>query len=532
MNMADFAPPRPSSKKTENHRKSQRGASLIIFTLLVALVLLPLMGLAVDGAVVFWVRTKLSSAVDAAALAGGRSINVYETQTQNSGNAVTAAQQWFAANYPSGWLGTTIVGGTPTVTVQPTQSATQQVSVSARAVIPLYFMRVVGVNSITIGAVAQSARRNLNLVLVLDRSGSMGPAPTGSNACPTMIDAAQNFVSMFTDGFDTLGLVTFSTTANNSPIDYSPTKYFKSSSPNLSTTIGEISCTGATSTAQALNIAYQSIKNTGLVSALNVIVLFTDGQPNEVIETSWPIKTQGDTRYSPTSTSTSTYIGASSCSSGSGSGESGSRGGYGGRGGSGSGSGTVTLSGGLTILLSTGQTPGTTGYTGGIYDTTDSVAIDSAPGLISANGCAFSQNGATYVREDVAYIPTTDAYGNSTSTGYKGLPNTFPSGAYAGQIRDDEQVPGVMAAAFNAADNQASTIRNDPTYTIMIYTIGLDGAPDVPIDSTFLERVSNDPRSPIYNSAKPAGYYAYAANAGALNEAFYQVASQVLRLSE
>src|SRR5581483_3628036 len=175
-------------------QKQQRGATLLLFTILVTLVLIPLLGLAIDGAVVFWVRAKLSAAVDAAALAAGRSINAYVTQPQNTGTAANVAQEWFAANYPSGWLGTSIVGGGPSVTVQPTQTMTQQVNVSASAVVPLYFMRLLGKSSITIGASAQSARRNLNMVLVLDRSGSMGPAPTGSDACPTMKTAAQNFV--------------------------------------------------------------------------------------------------------------------------------------------------------------------------------------------------------------------------------------------------------------------------------------------------------------------------------------------------
>ncbi len=484
---------------------------MLLFTFVVALVLIPLLGLAVDGAIVFWVRAKLSAAVDAAALAGGRSINVYETQTQNSGTAVTVAQEWFSANYPTGWLGTSIVGGSPTVSIQPTQTSTQMVNVSASAVVPLYFMRVLGQSSITISAVAQSSRRNVNLILVLDRSGSMGPAPTGSNACPTMISAAQNFVSMFTDGFDTLGLVTFSTTANNNPIDYASTKHFASSNPTLSSTIGTIYCTGATSTAQGLAVAYQTIKSAGMSSALNVIVLFTDGQPNEVVETSWPIRTQADTRDDPWSWSP-TYTAASTCNNG------------------------VTLNGGFTTLLASGTSPGSTGYTGGIYNTTSQIAINSAPGTVSGSGCYFtngtySPDGMLYARWDVAYIPNTDAYGNATNTGYKGTPDTFTSGPYTGYIRNDEQIPGVMAAAFNAADNQATTIRNDSTYTIVIYTIGLDGAPDMSIDSTFLERVANDPRSPIYDRTKPAGYYAYAQNASALNQAFYQVASQVLRLS-
>jgi len=490
-------------------RKRQVGGSLILFTLVVALILIPLLGLAIDGAIVFWVRTKLSAAVDAAALAGGRSINVYETQTQNSGTAVTVASEWFSANYPSNFLGSSLVGGAPTITVQPTQTATQQVNVSASAVVPLYFMPILGVRNITVAANAQSSRRNLNLLLVLDRSGSMGPAPTGSGACPTMIQDAQNFVNMFTDGFDTLGLITFSSTANSNPIDYAPTTHFKSSTPSLSTTIGDLSCTGGTSTAQALAVAYSQIQSTGLTSALNVVVLFTDGQPNEVVETSWPIKTKSDTRLDPVSW-TSKTIGASPCSTG------------------------ITLSGGLAIGLASGQSISDTGYTIGLFNTSSNVSIGSSPGYVYGTNCEYTQKGnSLYIRDDVAYIPTTDAYGNSTTGSYK-TPDTFTGDIpqYNGQIRDDEQIPAVIAAAFNAADNQATAIRNLSGYTTVIYTIGLDGAPDTPIDSTFLERVANDPRSPIYNSAKPAGYYAYAANAAALNQAFSQVASQVLRLSQ
>jgi Flp pilus assembly protein TadG len=486
---------------------------------------IPLVGLAIDGAMVFLVKAKLSSAVDAAALAAGRSINVYESQQQNSGPVATVAQQWFAANFPSGWLGASVVGGQPTITIQPTTYMTQTVLVQASAAVPLVFMRMLNFNSITVSASAQSSRRNLNLVLVLDRSGSMGPAPSGSDACPTMIADTQNFVNRFTDGFDTVGLVTFSTTANNNPIDYAPTTHFKSVNPTLKSVIGNIVCTGATSTAQALAVAYQSIQSTGLAGGLNVIVLFTDGQPNEVVSNNWPIKTQSDTRYDPVNTSRSENVSASGCQTVITTYQ-----------GSGRNRRTITTpvvyAGGFTVLLSSGQVPGTTGYTGGLYDTSDPVAISTAPGTISGTGCAFSQSGATYAREDIASIPTIDAYANSTVSGYKGTPDEFTSGPYTGQIRVDEQIPAVIAAAFNAADNQAAAIRNNATYNTVIYTIGLDGAPDVAIDPIFLERVANDPRSPIYDSTKPTGYFAYAADASALNQAFDEIASQVLRLAK
>ena len=517
-------PKRPPIPRVRSRRR-QRGATLILFTFLTTLVLIPLIGLAIDGAVVFWAKAKLSSAVDAAAIAAGRSINVTLAQGQNSSTAVTAAQEWFAANFPSGWLGTTVVNGGPTVTFAATTSSTQQVSVSASAVVPLYFMRVLQINNYTVSATAQSSRRNMNLVLVLDRSGSMGPQ--GSNACSTMIADAQQFVNRWTDGFDTIGLVTFSTTANwnssTGAIDYTPTTHFKTGSPTLNSVLGQIQCTGATSSAQALWVAYQSIQHTNLPSAVNAIVFFTDGQPNAMVESnvigsqSWPIKSQVDQRYDALSTGTLTSTAASSCNS------------------------SDVLNGTITTLLAQGQSPGTTGYTGGIYDASTWVPVYGAPGAISAAGCTFTNsNVGAYcraepilcMRRDIAYIRNTDAFGNATNTGYKGVPATYPSGnPYVGFIRVDEQVPGIMAAAFNAADNQANTIRSNTTYKPVIFTIGLDGAPDMPIDSVFLERVANDPRSPIYSSSQAAGYYAYAANPSALNQAFDQVYSYALRLS-
>ncbi len=497
-------------------RKGERGASLILFTFMTFLVVVPMVGLAIDGAVVFWTKAKLSAAVDAAALAGGRSINVYENQAQNTGLAATAAQQWFSANFPPGWMGVTIVGGQPTITLAKTTLSTQKVSVQATATVPLYFMRIINQNAATVTATAEASRRNVNVILVLDRSGSMGP--NGSNACATMQQSAENFVRLFTENFDTLGLVTYSTNANHDPIDYPPSSTFLSGTPSLISVIGQINCTGATNMSMALQMAYRAIKNNGLASGLNVIVLFTDGQPNAMTSDQWPLRAASDDnniRYDPVYTSyTLSQVQnnpPSTCSS-------------------------ALPTGVLTTLLASGQTPQVQGFTGGLYDPDTAVPLNSSAAALNPPGCYVTNppnnwiNPTTaYARLDIAYVPQNDMYGNAT-TGYKST-DTFPSGTYAGQIRVDEQINGVIAASTNAADNQAATIRNDPSYSTVIYTIGLGGAPDMPIDATLLERIANDSRSPIYDSTKPTGFFAYASDPSALNAAFQQVASQILRLS-
>jgi hypothetical protein len=87
------------------------------------------------------------------------------------------------------------------------------------------------------------------------------------------------------------------------------------------------------------------------------------------------------------------------------------------------------------------------------------------------------------MRRDIAYVPATDLYGNLT-TGYQSFAggDTYPSGnPYVGQIRVDTPT-AVVTASLNAADNQATTIRNDANLVPVIYAIGLGGTSAEPID--------------------------------------------------
>lgn len=544
-------------------RLRQKGTTLVLFTLISAFVLIPMAGLAFDMSIVFWAKAKLSAAVDAAVLAAGRNVNVYDTTSQNSGTVANIAQQWFWANFPKGWLGTTIVGGQPTVSYVTTSSSTQQVTVSVSANIPLYFASLAGFKSLTVSAQAQSSRRNTFVVLVLDRSGSMNLNTSGINACSTMQADAISFADKFTENFDTMGLITFSTTANynagsSNPIDYGPNTVFKS---GMASTINSLSCNGWTSTAQALNAAYQTIQNNGgLKGGLNVIVLFTDGQPNTIVA-NFPVMNSAvmaayggtkDTRYGAYPTGYSQYgltsyynalnsqTGPSGCSS------------------------TAltkvnsTITGAVAAApypnFSGTISPAQLGMTEGFYDPFTWVSTNSIANLLSGStysGCNF--NLSSYGHEqgfeprfDMAYLPTQDYYKNYLAKGYNGAsgyygansaaaPLTFPSTSgylFKGQLRPDEEEGAITPAAINAADYQAQVIRNDSDYNIVIYTIGLGGAPDYAIDYTLLERMANDPRSPIYDNTKTAGLFAYASDPSQLNTAFTNVAGQILKLTK
>jgi Flp pilus assembly protein TadG len=497
-----------SLERAECGTSLERGASLVVFTLVFAFVLVPMMGLGIDAAVQYWIKAKLSAAVDSAALAAARSLNVGSTIASQTANAQAVGRQFFAANFPPGTMGTTVFGGAQLPnSVSITVTAANNfitVNASAEVMAPLYFMKLLHFSSGTITATSQTTRRNANIILVLDRSGSMANA---SNSCAALVSSVESFANQFVDGRDQIGMITFSTSAN---VDYAPTIYFKSGSPSLNSVINTMVCVGATSTAHGLTLAYNEIKNViNQPGALNVILFFTDGQANTVVAT-YPIKTQGDTRYDYVNTGTLEYTPPSSCKS------------------------SDVLYGAYTDFSASANA---TGSTGGIIDVTPTGISGGSPwpAVISAQGCAFTGSGyyGSYnpyqARVDVAYVPGKDAFQNPT-TGYKPS-QTYPSGPYAGQIRTDSPL-AIRYAAMNAADAVAQAMHSDTTYAPVVYSIGLAGNENIPMDTDFMERIANDPRASNYNPNQPQGLFALATDNATLADAFNAVASQILRLSK
>ncbi len=134
--------------------------------LLVALSIIPLIGfigIGTDSARGYLVRSRLSSALDAAALAGGR--NLFLATRDDD------IRMYFEANFPPGYLGTIIEG--PVITVD---EDAETVQLTATATISTTFMSIFGFSDLTIAASAEVTRAQeaLDLVLAIDMSGSMG----------------------------------------------------------------------------------------------------------------------------------------------------------------------------------------------------------------------------------------------------------------------------------------------------------------------------------------------------------------------
>src|SRR4051812_18881194 len=117
----------PCSKK-----RGRRGATLVLYTLMLPLVLIPMVGLAIDGTMLYIVQAKLSTAADGAALGAGRLLGT-------PANTAEIAGEFLNANFPPGYWGSYNL----VPSIQATTSfSTHTISVSAKVDVPLLFMRI------------------------------------------------------------------------------------------------------------------------------------------------------------------------------------------------------------------------------------------------------------------------------------------------------------------------------------------------------------------------------------------------------
>ncbi len=492
---------------TRRREQRERGRAVIL-TALMMVFTIPIVGLAIDAGLLYVVRGRLSAACDAASLATARNLNLGLTLSQQTAAATARGTAFFNANFPPGYMGTS--GITPSIVIAQVNLSTLGVTTTASGNAPLYFMRYMG-NSVTMaGAVGKASRRDVNMILVLDRSGSMWGQP-----CADMITASKTFVNLFVNQRDTLGLITFGGAVYRA---YPPSKNFKSSGSLITDSIDQISCGNWTNTPQSYWNAYQELVTINQPLALNLIVFFTDGVPTAFSDT-FPVKTVSDTRYGFNGASCNQYstctVSKSTCDDDLGK--------------------TYNQSGWGTFAPKSGVFTGgdLSSSNGDTYALVDPVATSfdtSDPQKSSGmNNCRMNTS-SDAARQDLAYASNPAPYlnGSLSLNGYYSLA-TLPSGPYSGKIRIDTPI-NISRIAWNLADNAATTIRSNTNLNVITYTIGLDGNGGV--DDVLLKRMANDVASSNYDSTKDYGLYVYAPNSSDLNNAFARIASAILRLAQ
>lgn len=199
--------------------QDRRGVAGIIFGLTIVSLMI-FAGMTVDVARLEFVRERLISATDAAALAGGRTLN-------NSGAGsgyLTDAENFFNANFPSGYMGSTNPSE-PTVTLSTDGTL---LTVGETVQLPLMFGALLGhpsPMSVTHASTALAGR--IEVAMVLDNSGSMAQTVSGDSSSKMTLlqSAATSFISSLTslqNGNVRIGVVPFTMTVNVGATQGSP----------------------------------------------------------------------------------------------------------------------------------------------------------------------------------------------------------------------------------------------------------------------------------------------------------------------
>jgi Flp pilus assembly protein TadG len=469
-----------SAKTPLTQRKDKRNGSALLLATLFLLALIPMVGLAIDGTHVYMMRNQIVNALNAAVLAGNRSVSLGQNFAQQRASAAMVATNTFNANIAGMPANMAMIA--PSFNVSQNASKTISVSGSVTATLPLMLIGMVipaaRWPTFTVSATAQ--RRNVNIMLVLDHSAGMAPNAFNSNPIGALQADANQFVNMFVNNSDNIGLVGFV----GAPYlaDPLPNLDFQSNVPNDINSLQAIAqptfaYNGASNPAAALSVAYAQIQSYNQPGSLNVIVLFTDGDPTAFTGNFAGLVTAGTTTCSTTAN---------------------------------------PLNG---LLFTNSYAVFNARY--GLSDYT-AVSVNDAPEARAAAGCNISAPPGNPI-SFLSSMPSVDYYGNSTNG--TGTVPQYPPVTLTSFLGSS-----INAAASNALNDAANRIRS-AALPATIFVIGLGGNPTKQPDPVLMYLVANDPTSGSYNSSQPAGAYILAPTQAELQTAFTSIASQVLRLA-
>jgi Flp pilus assembly protein TadG len=149
--------------------------------LFMAAFLIPLIafsGSAIDAARLYTVKTRLQQACDAGVLAGRKVMDTGNTSSALDSNAVAQAQIFFKNNFREGWFKTT------NVVLTPTKVGDNEVQGVATAKVPMTIMTMFGqpTRTLSVSCIARYDITDLDIIFVLDTTGSMACLPSDSDS--------------------------------------------------------------------------------------------------------------------------------------------------------------------------------------------------------------------------------------------------------------------------------------------------------------------------------------------------------------
>ena len=243
---------------------NQKGAVAVLFAIMLVIIFAFAAG-AVDVGAWFVARAELSKSLDAAALAAAKNIS------NPFVDPLLLAKQFARENFrdESSWT-----VGTPTINASWEEQ--NRVRVSGSVNTESYFARIFDIDTVVATSGAVARKNAVEIMLVLDRSGSMDGSPMRD-----LKAAARSFVSFFEDTQeqDQVGLISFATSVT---IDVPRQNNFVSA---MQSAINDMDAVGATNAEDALD---QSDGPYGLTDQSGFsgdeylqqyVIFFSDGNP-------------------------------------------------------------------------------------------------------------------------------------------------------------------------------------------------------------------------------------------------------------
>jgi Flp pilus assembly protein TadG len=239
-------------------KQRERGAVIVLFSFVMTSMLMAL-GLAVDLGAAYIASSSMSKAVDAGALAGARFSAGSMIDIRDLAIEVASANL-SGINMPVEYEATVTI---PTID-------TLRVKLTAHTETETFFAKIMGAHKMNIRGYSEATRFPLDMSLVLDLSYSL----ERNDAFDEMQTAANGFVGYFNDQVDQVGLVTYSTWAEEQA---ALEKNFKDS---LTSMISGLSAITDTNIEEGLRLAKAQMDAApDRENAVKVVVLFTDGRP-------------------------------------------------------------------------------------------------------------------------------------------------------------------------------------------------------------------------------------------------------------
>jgi hypothetical protein len=294
---------------------SEQQGQAVVFVVMMMVAVIAVVGFVIDIGHAYQAQRSLQGAADAAALAGAQQLpdpTLAQQTAQQFGSTAAGKNHITDINV------TEQVSTSCNATI-PGCSPVNMVSVNEKGTVPTFFSKIVGVNSFDLhvhaAACSPCGAKPVDIVLVLDRTGSMCEDSSGRDTHPNCADlnAATNgirtFLGYFDPGLAHVGLVVLppgiptasgypcdnpdNTVANQNynkasavytvvPMssDYRNSDGTLNSRSRLISTVNCIKSNGSTAYADAIDAAQAELDAHGRANVPKMIVFFTDGAAN------------------------------------------------------------------------------------------------------------------------------------------------------------------------------------------------------------------------------------------------------------